>query len=116
MTMQKTIKERETPQIDPSFVPVVEAFSNDRHVSRGKMMSSYGLKVNGKIFAMFGRGQFVVKLPKKRVEGLVSDGKGKRFDPGRGRQLKEWIVIWAGKANWVEVAKEALHFVKQGKL
>jgi hypothetical protein len=37
-------------------------------VTSGKLMSSYGLKVNGKLFAMFGRKQFVAKLsPKNRV-------------------------------------------------
>ena len=37
-------------------------------------MSSYGLKVHGKIFAMFGRRQFVTKLPKQRADALVSVG------------------------------------------
>ena len=77
-------------------------------------MSSYGLKINGKIFAMFGRGQFVTKLPKARVDELVSAGKGKRFDPGHGRLMKEWIVVWAGKVDWIELAKDAYQFVKQG--
>ena len=115
MTTKKKIKELETPEIDARFVPVVEAFSNDPQVSRGKMMSSYGLKVNGKIFAMFGRGQFVVKLPKQRVEELVSHGKGARFDPGHGRLMKEWVVVWAESADWIELAKEAYRFVQQGK-
>lgn len=48
-------------------------------------MASYGLRINGKIFAMFSRGQFVVKLPKQIVDELVSSRKGKRFDPGHGR-------------------------------
>jgi len=37
-------------------LPVVVAFASEHDVTRGKMMSSYGLKVEGKIFAMFGRG------------------------------------------------------------
>jgi len=57
-------------------------------------MSSYGLKVNGKIFAMFGRRQFVTKLPKERVDALVSVGDGKRFDPGHDRLTKEWVGRW----------------------
>jgi len=32
------------------------------------MMSSDGLKVDGEIFAMFGRGKFVVKLPKQSTD------------------------------------------------
>lgn len=78
-------------------------------------MSSYGLKVNGKIFAMFGRRQFVTKLPKARVDALVSAGYGKRFDPGQGRLMKEWVVVPDGTADWVELAKEAYQFVKRAK-
>jgi len=63
---------------------------------------------------MFGKCGFVVKLPKKRVDELVGGGKGERFEAGRGRIMKEWIAIGAGKANWIELAREAYQFVKQG--
>ena len=79
------------------------------------MMYSYGFKVNGKIFAMFGRRQFVTKLPKARVDALVSAGDGKRFDPGQGRLMKEWVVVPDGTADWVELAEEAYQFVKRAK-
>jgi len=95
-------------------MPVVEAFAENRRVTRGKIMSSYGLKINGKIFAMFGRDQFVAKLPTGRVDELVNGGQGERFDPGHGRLMKEWVVIWPGKADWVGLAKEAYNFVKAG--
>ncbi len=49
------------------------------------------------------------------VDELVKDGKGKRFDPGHGRLMKEWVVVEAGRANWVELAREACNFVKRGK-
>jgi hypothetical protein len=78
------------------------------------MMSSYGLKVNGNIFAMFGRKQFVTKLPKNRVDELVSAGTGKSFDPGHGRIMNEWFVAAEGAPDWLELAKEAYAFVKRG--
>jgi len=72
--------------------------------------------VNGKIFAMMSsKGKFVLKLSKKRVDELVSSGKGERFDPGHGRVMKEWVVLGDEKADWVELAKEAYDFVKQAK-
>lgn len=100
--------------IDPSFQPIVDAFAHHRDVIGGKLMSSYGLKVNGKIFVMFGRKQFVAKLPKSRVDALVSAGAGKRFDPGHGRLMKEWFVAADGGPDWLELAKEAYDFVKRG--
>lgn len=78
-----------------------------------KGFGSGALKVNGKIFTMMtAKGKFVVKLSKKRVDDLVSRGKGEHFDPGHGRKIKEWLVVGTGKANWVELAKEAYEFVR----
>ena len=77
--------------------------------------SSNVLSVNGKIFAMLVRGKLVVKLPKERVGELVAARAGTYFDPGHGRLMKQWISIPAGKANWVELAREAHRFVKEGK-
>ena len=110
---EKIPREREELEIDPIFAPVAEAFAQIRDVSGGRMMSSYGLKVNGKIFAMFGRSKFVAKLPKARIDQLVKLGTGKRFDPGHGRLMKEWIAIAGAEAIWINLAREAYQFVKQ---
>jgi len=77
--------------------------------------SSNVLSVNGKIFAMLVRGNLVVKLPKQRVDELVAARAGAYFDPGHGRLMKQWIAIPAGKGDWVELAREAHRFVKEGK-
>ena len=111
----KKPKRSETPEIDARFIPVVRALGGVRGVSAGTLFSSYGLKVNGKIFAMFGRSGFVVKLPKARVDELVAAGKAARFEPGPGRVMKEWVVFKGSEADWVELAQEAYRFVRQGK-
>lgn len=104
-------------KIDPVFAPVVAAFARDKNVRCGKLFSSSSvLNVNGKIFAMLARGEFVAKLPKARVDELVSSGKGKRFDPGHGRLMKEWVTVAAGEVDWVELAREAYHLVKRTNL
>jgi TfoX/Sxy family transcriptional regulator of competence genes len=100
--------------LDSSFEAVASAFRNDRQVTQGLMMASYGLKVNGKIFAMYGRSEFVVKLPKPRVDELVSNGTAKRFEPGPGRVMKEWAAFKGEKQNWMSYAQEAYDFVKAG--
>jgi hypothetical protein len=76
-------------------------------------MSSYGLKVNGKTFAMFIRGKFVAKLPQAEVDKAVKKGTGTRFNPGHGRLMREWIEMTGGQSYWVETAKNAYQFVKQ---
>ncbi len=114
----KKKKEYDLAEIDPRYAPVVKAFAELQDVSQEdrKGFGSGALKVKGKIFAMMSsKRQFVVKLPKNRVDKLVNQGKGQHFDPGQGRIMKEWFVVGRGKANWVELANEAYDFVKQGK-
>ena len=102
-------------EIPPVLAPVADAFADVSGVSRRRMFSSENaFAVNGKIFAMLTRGMFVVKLPKERVDDLVEAGKGKRFDPGHGRMMKEWIAVEAGALPWVALAKEAHSYVRRG--
>ncbi len=118
MTAKKTTKDQAASEVDPRFVRLVDAFAKDRQVNYrgGKGFGSGALKVNGKIFAMMSsEGKFVVKLPKKRVDEVVSGGQGERFDPGHGRLMKEWVAVGTGSANWVELAREAYNFVKGAK-
>lgn len=99
-------------QADRRFGSVVTAFANDHQVHREhkKGFGSGALKVRDKIFAMMSsHGQFVVKLPKERVDALVASGAGERFDPGHGRLMKEWFVVGTDK-NWIGLAKEARQF------
>jgi len=101
----------ETPARDQRFAMVVSAFADDRQVSvpgSGKGFGSRALKVNGKIFAMMSsKGHFVVRLPEERVNALIAAGSGTRFDPGRGRLMKEWLVVTADQKSWVRLAREA---------
>jgi hypothetical protein len=36
---------------------------------------------------------------------------GKRFDPGHGRVMKEWLVVRSGPETWLQLAREARQFV-----
>ena len=105
-------KRAREPEIDPRFAPVVQAFAGVPCVKARKLFASYGLKVNGKIFAIFGRGRLVVKLPKERVDEMVGAGKAERFNPGHGRLMKEWASFSSGESDWVRLAREAYDFVK----
>jgi hypothetical protein len=102
---------------DPRLAPVVAAFAKHRQVTRGgKGFGSTGLKVNGKLFAFISsKGKFVAKLPRERVDELVSAGEGEHFDPGHGRLLKEWVAVDSRRADLVDFAREAYRFTKEGK-
>jgi hypothetical protein len=110
---KKPAKPAKTYIPDPAFAPVVDAFAGKRDVTRGRMMASYALKVGGKIFATYGKGRFVVKLPKPRVDALAADGAGAPFEPMPGRAMREWIVVKPGASDWIALANEAYRFVKK---
>ena len=98
------------------FATVVEELLNYSGVtppSEGKSFGSSGLKIHNKIFAMLVRGRLVVKLPKHRVDALVTSGDGERFDPRQdGRLMKEWLILEpASEEDWLALAREAMEFV-----
>ena len=106
---------RENLTDDPRFAPVVAAVAGKRDVTRESRQGfgSGALKVNGKIFAMMTpAAAFVVKIPKARVDELVNQGVGERFEPGPGRIMKEWLGLDRHAERWAELAKEAYRFVK----
>jgi hypothetical protein len=80
--------------------------------SEGGKFGSAGLKVQGKIFAMLVRGEFVVKLPRNRVNELIQAGQGRHFDANKGRPMAEWLVANAN-CDWQKLAEEALSFVRR---
>src|SRR5262245_49656577 len=107
---------RENAADDPRFAPVVAAVAGKRDVTRESRQGfgSGALKVNGKIFAMMTpRAEFVVKISKARVDELVKQGVGERFEPGPGRVMKEWLALDRRPELWTELAKEAYQFVKR---
>jgi hypothetical protein len=96
---------------DPTLAPVVDDFEKAKG-QPGRKFGSNGLKVGGKLFALFTQGTLVVKLPKDRVAELVASKVGTPFDPGHGRLMREWLTVVSSKASWAELAKEAHRFVQ----
>lgn len=87
-------------------------YGNEASGAQGARRSfgSTSLKANGKIFAMLVRDQLVVKLPEERVNALISEGIGGRFD--NGRPQREWLsVISMAYDDWLALATESEQFV-----
>jgi hypothetical protein len=78
-----------------------------------KKFGESALKVHNKIFAMLVEGKLVIKLPKHRVDALISSGAGNRFDPRHdGRLMKEWVTVEPTyEDEWLDLAREAMEFV-----
>ncbi|HYS09726.1 MAG TPA: hypothetical protein VEP66_13325 [Myxococcales bacterium] len=101
---------------EAAFARLAATLSKDRRVdppemARAKGFGTKGLKVARKLFAFGSKGRLVVKLPRSRVDELVSAGKGRRFEPSPGRTMKEWLAVpGAAQAAWLPLAREALDF------
>ena len=100
---------------DALFERLITRFRSDPRVttpSSGGRFGASALKVDGKIFAMLSKEELVVKLPKTRVDELVTSATARRFDPGHGRVMKEWAsVAVSHRHDWDTLAEEAHEFV-----
>jgi hypothetical protein len=104
-------------EVDPAFEPIARVFLKHGDVELKKMFSSSSvLARHGKIFAMLTGGKLVVKLPKDRVDAMVKNREGARFDPRKnGTPMKEWIAVPSEKQPWIALAKEAYAFAEEKK-
>jgi TfoX/Sxy family transcriptional regulator of competence genes len=78
------------------------------HGRRG--FGASALTAGGSIFAMLSHDRLVVKLPRARVAELIAAGQGEPFDAGKGRPMKEWLVVAGDDQAWKELSEEALSF------
>lgn len=97
------------------LAPLVSAFASDSSVTKPNGASakfgSRGLRVCDKIFAMEVGGALVLKLSAKRIDALVEARQATRFVM-RGRPMKEWAVLSCDSSSALELAREALTFVR----
>jgi hypothetical protein len=99
------------------FAAIAQSLVSEPDVTLGasgkKGFGSSALQIRGKIFAMIDSlGNFVVKLPRPRVDALVAAGEGRPYDPGHGRIMREWVVVEpASPAVWSTLASEAMAYV-----
>jgi len=89
-------------------------YGNEVGGGNRRAFGSNALKTGGRIFALFSHDRLVVKLPAKRVDALIEDGVGRRFDPGHGRLMREWLDVEVDSQDrWRDLATEALIYVSR---
>lgn len=106
---------RERSDSDAAYGALARGFADDPRVTlpterRGKFGGN-GLKVDGKVFAMWVRGALVVKLPRSEIDAAVAAARGERLSMGPGRVMKEWLVVHEARHRWPAIARRARAFV-----
>jgi hypothetical protein len=103
--------------VEELFTSVTEQLLG-RHskVQSGKIFHSVGLKSGERFFAFVRRGELVVKLSQPRVTELVTSGNGWPFDAGKGRVMKEWVVLRPiDRSSCENAVLEAMNFMDPDK-
>jgi hypothetical protein len=92
---------------------IAAEFTSEQNVTIGKWFGKSCLKVEGKVFAAFWRGDMAFRITgKARHEALQVEG-SRLFDPrGEGHPMKEWVQIPAAQSSeWNHFAKLACKYV-----
>jgi hypothetical protein len=96
------------------FESLCEEYAGEAGVTVPEGGSGFGsnaLKINRSIFAMLVDDRLVVKLPAGRVAELISSSDGLPFDAGKGKPMKEWVVLSVDDDACRELVAEAMAFV-----
>ena len=81
-------------------------FKNDKKVVVSSGTGAQGIKKGTKMFAMFSKGDLVLKLPADRVQDLIKQNVG--FAHPEKRPAKNYIRIPNLKKElWIELTEEA---------
>ena len=71
------------------------------------------LKARKKMFAMFYKGQLLLKVPPGRVNELIASGDAISYDPGTGKTMKDRVLIPdSKKAGWIDLCEESRRYAE----
>ncbi|MGW7824923.1 hypothetical protein ACWGLF_44475 [Streptomyces puniciscabiei] len=94
------------------FDEIQDLMLEDPLVQQSTMMGLPCLRLADKFFASFDKrnSALVVKLPRTRVDELISQQLGEPFAPA-GRRFREWVLVpGAERQVWTALVEEAKAF------
>ena len=105
----------DTQRADALLARLAEPYLGRPGVAWGRMFSTDGLSLRGKIFAVVNHsGNLMVKVPESRADELDASGAAPRMVM-RGREMREWVEmpLERGEAAWTELLAEAHDYLDE---
>lgn len=97
-----------------NYKELLDHFAEFSEVELPGPKGAQGLKYQGKMFAMFYKGDLTVKLPENRVIRIIKAGEGFPHDPGTGKAMKDRVLIsYDKKYTWIKFCEESLNYVRK---
>jgi hypothetical protein len=110
---------REETQAEGRYEDLIDGLVGTLGVTPPQGGSGFGrnaIRFQKKIFVMLVRGRLVLKLSAERVDALIAEGEGVRFDANKGTPMKEWFSLDPeSDLAWLPLAREALDFARSGR-
>ena len=98
---------------DP-YIDLKNYFSENKNIVVNAGKGAQGIKHNGKMFAMFYKGDLTLKFSPSRVVELIELGIGLPHDPGTGKPMKDRVLIPASNIEqWITLTSESLEHVSK---
>lgn len=102
-------------EADSLLARLAEPYLARPGVSWGRMFSTSGLSVRGKIFAVVNHsGNLMVKVSEARADELDSSGSASRMVM-HGREMREWVEmpLQRGEPAWSDLLAEAYSYLDE---
>lgn len=107
-------KSKKGPETD-FFWTLAKDFLSQDDVTEGSLMGFPCLRHKGQFFGTCDHrsGDLIVKLPRDRVQELISENRGLPFAPA-GRTFKEWVLVKERDERvWVDLLREGQSFAEK---
>jgi hypothetical protein len=94
--------------MDDPYAELKAHFAGVDDVTVNSGRGSQGIKLGKKMFAMFYKGDLLLRFPPERVGALIAAGKGSAFDPGTGTNMADRILVPQSQtADWISLSEES---------
>lgn len=95
--------------MEDHYSPLIDHFSKVEAVELSTGRGARGIKYAGKMFAMFFKGELLLKMPEARVRELIDSGVGRSYEAVAGKPMSDRVLIGRDQSErWIALTEEAL--------